>query len=362
MAHAPERRGRYRHAGKRRAAKRRRFYRGRTMSVFAVLAVLLLGACTSLAVYYNMQLGDVDRISALKNDARRPELAADARGALNILLMGIDNGDNGTTVKQELADGDWTPGAFRSDTLMILHITRDHDAAYLVSIPRDSYVPIPGYGHSKINAAFSYGGPLLTQRTVEKLTNVRIDHLAMIDWSSFKDLTTALGGVQITIPQTFTDTHNHRTWEEGTYNLKGAKALQYVRTRYGLTNGDFDRIQRQQNFLRAMLHKMLSQDTVSNPIKLTNVLKVLTDNLTVDSGFSAGEMRDLALSLRGLHGNDVEYLTAPWASYATRDGESVVRLDKVEAKALFSAVRHDHIDHYLKKYGGDTLPKASKVN
>src|SRR5262245_4638670 len=167
MAHAPERRGRYEHAGKRRAAKRRRFYRGRTMTVFAVLAVLLLGACTSLAVYYNMQLGDVDRISALQDDARRPELAADAKGALNILLMGIDNGDNGTTVKQELADGDWTPGAFRSDTLMILHITRDHKAAYLVSIPRDSYVAIPGHGHSKINAAFSYGGPPRTARPVE---------------------------------------------------------------------------------------------------------------------------------------------------------------------------------------------------
>jgi len=330
--------------------------------VFAVLAVLLLGACTSLAVYYNMQLGNVDRISALENDSRRPELAADARGALNILLMGIDNGDNGTTVKQELADGHWTPGAFRSDTLMILHITRDHKAAYLVSIPRDSYVEIPGYGHDKINAAFSYGGPLLTQRTVENLTDVRIDHLAMIDWSSFKDLTTALGGVQITIPQTFTDDHNHRTWEKGTYNLKGAKALQYVRTRYGLTNGDFDRIQRQQNFLRAMLHKMLSQGTVSNPIKLTNVLKVLTDNLTVDEDFGPGEMRDLALSLRGLHGNDVEYLTAPLGSYDTENGESVVRLDKVEANALFSAVRHDNIDHYLHKYGGDTLPKADKVN
>jgi LCP family protein required for cell wall assembly len=362
MAHAPERRGRHRHRGKRRADKPSRFYRGRAAMAFAVMAVLLLGACTSLAVYYNMQLGDVDRISALSNDSRRPAQAAGTEGALNILLMGTDNGNSGTSIKQELADGQWTPGAYRSDTLMILHITRDHDAAYLVSIPRDSYVPIPGHGHDKINAAFSYGGPLLTQRTVEKLTNVRIDHLAMIDWSSFKDLTTALGGVQITIPQTFTDTHNHRTWEKGTYNLEGAKALQYVRTRYGLTNGDFDRIQRQQNFLRAMLHKMLSQGTVSNPIKLTNVLKVLTDNLTVDATFSPGEMRDLALSLRGLHGDDVEYLTAPLGSYDTENGESVVRLRKKESDALFSAVRNDNIEAYLHKYGGDTLPDADKVN
>jgi LCP family protein required for cell wall assembly len=362
MAHATERRGRYRYRGRRRAAKPARFSRGRAAVAFAVLSVLLLGACTSLAVYYNMQLGDVDRISALGDDARRPEEAAGTEGALDILLMGTDNGDNGSSIKEELADGRWTPGSHRSDTLMILHITADHDSAYLVSIPRDSYVPIPGHGRDKINAAFSYGGPVLAQRTVETLTNVRIDHLAMIDWSSFKDLTTALGGVRITVPQTFTDTHNDRTWHAGTYNLEGAKALQYVRTRYGLENGDFDRIQRQQNFLRAMLHKMLSQGTVSNPIKLTNVLKVLTDNLTVDDGFSSGEMRDLALSLRGLHGDDVEYLTAPLGGYDTVNGSSVVRLKKKESEALFSAVRSDNIEAYLHEYGGDTLPDADQVN
>ena len=193
MAHATERRGRarYQHAGKRRAAKRPRFYRGRAAAVFAVMAVLLLGACTSLAVYYNAQLGDVDRISALTDDGRRPAEVASAEGAMNILLMGTDNGNNGSSIKEELADGEWTPGSHRSDTMMILHITQDRDSAYLVSIPRDSYVKIPGYGHDKINAAFSYGGPLLTQRTVEHVTNVRIDHLVMIDWSSFKDLTTA---------------------------------------------------------------------------------------------------------------------------------------------------------------------------
>jgi LCP family protein required for cell wall assembly len=305
----------------------------------------------------------VDRITALSDDRSRPsEVGGQAAGAMDILLMGTDNGGHGHSIKEELADGEWTTGSFRSDTMMILHITADRDGAYLVSIPRDSYVKIPGYGHDKINAAFSYGGPLLTQRTVENLTNVRIDHLAMIDWASFKDLTTALGGVQVTIPETFTDTHNDVTWEKGTYDLEGAKALQYVRTRYGLENGDFDRIQRQQNFLRAMLHKMLSQGTVSNPVKLTNVLEVLTDNLTVDENFSPGQMRDLALSMRGLHGEDVEYLTAPLGAYDTVDGQSVVRLERKESNALFAAVRHDNIEHYLHKYGGERLPSAKAVN
>jgi LCP family protein required for cell wall assembly len=359
LAHATERAGRYR--GKRRAPKPARFYRSRAAMVAALLAVLVVGACGSLAVYYNVRLGDVDRIGALADLNGRPERAEGAAAnAMNILLMGTDNG-NGSSIKEELADGQWESGAHRSDTIMILHITADRDGAYLVSIPRDSYVPIPGHGRDKLNAAFSYGGPLLAQRTVEGLTDVRIDHLAMIDWASFKDLTTALGGVPITIPETFTDPKNDRTWEAGTYNLQGQEALNYVRTRYGLENGDFDRIKRQQNFLRSLLRKTLSQGTVSNPVRLTNVLEVLTDNLTVDEDFSVEKMRDLALSLRNLRGDDVEYLTTPLGRYDEVDGQSVVRLQRKESQALFTAVRQDDIEAYLRQYGGERLPAAGSV-
>jgi LCP family protein required for cell wall assembly len=360
MSHVTEKPGKYR--GKRRAAKPAHFVRSRAAMAVALLAVLTLGACGSLAIYYNLQLGDVDRITSLADDDRRPKRVEGAGDALNILLMGTDNGNAGNSIKEELADGEWSSGAFRSDTIMMLHITADREGAYLVSIPRDSYVKIPGHGHDKLNAAFSYGGPLLAQRTVENLTDVRIDHLAMIDWESFKDLTTALGGVPITVPETFTDTQEDITWKEGRYNLEGERALAYVRTRYGLENGDFDRIQRQQNFLRALLHKTLSQGTVSNPIKLTNVLEVITDNLTVDESFSVGEMRSLALSLRDLRGKDVEYLTAPLGRYDTVNGQSVVRLKRKESEALFDAVRHDDIESYLREYGGDTLPDAKSVN
>jgi LCP family protein required for cell wall assembly len=364
LAHATGRGGRPgKYRGSRRAPKPAPFglRRGRLGVAGALMAVLLVGACGSLAVYYNMQLGDVDRISSLRNHAARPEVSSQATGALNILLMGTDNGNSGTSIQQEMADGDWNSGSFRSDTLMILHITKERDGAYLVSIPRDTWVRIPGHGKDKINSAFSIGGPLLAQRTVEELTEVRIDHLAMIDWSSFKDLTTALGGVPITIPETFTDPHNNRTWKKGTYNLEGARALAYVRTRYGLEDGDLDRIQRQQNFLRAMLHKMLSQGTVSNPIKLTNVLEVLTDNLTVSQSFSVSEMRDLALSLRGLRGHEVEYLTAPLGSYDYVDGQSIIRLEKGESRDLFKALRLDNIRTYLREYEGESLPKAKNV-
>jgi LCP family protein required for cell wall assembly len=355
VTHATERAGR--HRAPRAGLLPARTLRSRVALVAGALALLLVGACGSLAMYYNGRLGDVDRITSLGDAASRPERQSEA---LNILLMGTDNG-NGTSIKEELADGEWESGSHRSDTLMILHITADRDAAYLVSIPRDSYVPIPGHGRDKVNAAFSYGGPLLAQRTVEGLTDVRMDHLVMIDWASFKDLTTALGGVPITIPETFTDPKTDRTWEEGTHHLQGQEALAYVRTRYGLENGDFDRIKRQQNFLRALLRKTLSQGTVSNPVRLTNVLEVLTDNLTVDASFGVGEMRDLALSLRSLRGDDVEYLTAPLGRYDEVGGQSVVRLKPGESQALFETLRRDDIRSYLRRFGGERLPGADAV-
>ncbi|MPZ62616.1 MAG: LytR family transcriptional regulator [Propionibacteriales bacterium] len=337
--------------------------RHKVTTILLGLFVLVAGSCGSLALYYNIKLGEVDRIAALGDDVHRPDKAdGDAARALNILLFGTDNG-NGSSIKEELADGEWAVGAHRSDTIMIMHITADRKSAYLVSIPRDSYVKIPGHGMDKINAAFSYGGPHLAQQTIERLTDVRMDHVAIIDWASFKDLTTALGGVEVTVAETFTDTHNDVTWEKGTHNIEGEKALQYVRTRYGLDEGDFDRIKRQQNFLRAMLHKMLSQGTVSDPIKLTRVLEVLTDNLTVDEEFSPGIMRDLALSLRGLRGGDVVYLTAPQAGYGeTEDGQSIVKIDRKESKALFAGLRDDDIESYLRRYGGDRLPDRQSVN
>jgi hypothetical protein len=101
---------------------------------------------------------------------------------------------------------------------------------------------------------------------------------------------------------------------------------------------------------------------VSNPVRLTNVLEVLTDNVTVDEEFDVGEMRGLALSLRGLRGDDVEYLTAPLGRYDEVDGQSVVRLKRRESWALFDAVRKDDIASYLRRYGGDQLPAPGSVD
>lgn len=336
--------------------------RHKVVAILAGLLGLLVAAVVGFGVYLNAQLGDIARFdSALRPQQRAPQPEGPAAQASNILLLGTDHG-NGRSIEAELADGNWSPGAFRSDTIMVVHIPAEHDRAYLVSLPRDSYVPIPGHGRQKVNAAFSYGGPDLAVRTVEKLTGVYIDHVAMIDWAGFKDLTRALGGVEVTIADTFTDPRNDRTWRAGTHHLQGLKALQYVRTRYGLAEGDLDRIDRQQNFLRAVMTKTISRNTLANPIKLTNLLHAITDATTVDSDFTPAEMRRIALNLRDLGPNDVEFLTTPIRGYATRgDAGSVVLLDRKESHALWRSVRTDNVNHYLTTYGGDRLPQADNI-
>jgi LCP family protein required for cell wall assembly len=352
--------------GWRRADKKRRFIsQHRALVALVALVALLLAGCGGWLYYLNYQLGNVQRVNASPKGHRPPKTQT---GALNILLGGSDNGADGSSISEDVKNNTWVPGEHRSDTIMILHITDDRQHAYLISIPRDSYVDIvdgngKDRGKDKINAAFSLYGPAGYVATIEHLTGLRMDHLAIIDWHGFKDLTTALGGVTVYIPKTFYDDSQKITWTKGYHTLEGKLALQYVRTRHGLPGGDFDRIKRQQNFLRELMKKTLSDGTMSNPIKLTNVLKAITSNLTVDDQFSSGEMRSLALSMRGLTSDDVTFLTAPWSGYGTTsDGQSIVELNKKECHALWKAIGNDDIQAYIDKYGGDTLGKAQNVN
>jgi LCP family protein required for cell wall assembly len=344
-------------AGKRKLVKPRGFIR-RHVILCSVIAVVALGATAAggWVLYLNNMLGNVDKVGLTVDEENRPPPTHGEE--LNILLAGADNGE-GPSIAEDVDAGQWDPGSHRSDTIMILHIPADREGAYLVSIPRDSYVKIYDehgeYAYKdKINAAFSLYGPSGYLSTVEHLTGLRMDHLAIIDWKGFKDLSSALGGVEVYIPETFYDSSQKITWQEGTHQLEGLEALQYVRTRHGLTNGDFGRIARQQNFLRSMMGELLSQGTVTNPLKLTSAMRAITDNLTVDDDWSGSGMRDLALQLRNIRTGDVTFLTAPMAGYATTpDGASVVNLDDVQCKALWKAIADDDIDSYLKKYSGE---------
>ena len=192
----------------------------------------------------------------------------------------------------------------------------------------------------KINAAFSYYGPNGTISTVEHLTNVRMRHLAIIDWAGFKDLSRAVGGVPVYIPRRSTTPARRSSGRPAQQTLEGKKALAYVRTRYGLQNGDFDRIARQQNFLRAMMKKMLAKGTMRNPVKLTRTLSALTQNLTVDDEWNSGDMR-AARAVAARHAGQGRHLPdRPGAGTETVPGlGSIVRLQPDKMTELFTAMK-----------------------
>ena len=344
------------------------FRRHLALTALAAIFVLLAGAAGGYLWWLNHQFTNIKRIDVgIETDPKKEGSDNEKKYPLNILVLGADHGDVGQSVADDLEDGKWTPFEHRSDTIMLVPIPADRNTVELVSIPRDTWTKIDGYpsdgSYAKINAAFAYGGPSLAVKTVQDLTGITIDHLAIIDWAGFKDLTTALGGVRVYVPETFYDESQRTTWEQGWQTLAGERALQYVRTRYGLDDGDFDRIHRQQNFMRETMSKLLSQGTTRDFITLGKVVKVITSNLTVDDSWDTDEIRSLAWSLRDLGTGDVDFLTAPLGRYDTSaDGQSIVRLAPEKSEALFKAVKHDNVDSYLKKYPRAELPGKTSVN
>jgi LCP family protein required for cell wall assembly len=348
--------------------KRRGFVRRHwVMTSLIVALVLVAGSAGGYWYWINHELSSVKRVyvGTIDHNVHPAGQPHEKDRALNILLLGADNGRDTQSVSDDLKDGHWTKFTHRSDTLMIAHIPADRKSVQLVSIPRDTWVKIKGYpyagGYGKINAAFAYGGPSLAVQTVQQLTGIQIDHMAIIDWAGFKDLSTAVNGVRVYIPRTFYDDSQRLWWRKGWHTFEGQEALAYVRTRHGLANGDFDRIARQQNFIRATMSKVLAQD--HNPMAVTRIVRVMTRYLTIDKGWDNGEIINLALSLRNVKDQDVQFLTAPLGTYAmSADGQSIVRLDPKQSRELFRDIKTDHISKYLHKYPDAVLKGKKSVS
>ncbi|MEP6814295.1 MAG: LCP family protein [Marmoricola sp.] len=329
----------------------------RHKAITALLTVFVLVGASVLAVafYLNHEIGNIPRIDLNLPAANRPAAPSGKyQQSMNILLAGADNGDaGGETIAQTVKKGTWSPGVHRSDTIMVLHLTSDRRHAYLISVPRDTYTGIDGYGMQKINAAFSFGGPSLYVQTLEQFTGLRMQHLAIIDWNGFRDLSTALGGVRVYVAKNTYDSSSSKIiWSQGYTTLEGERALAYVRTRHGLSNGDFDRIQRQQNFMRAALSQAASKGSLTNPIRFKNMLHAITTNLTVDSEFSNSDIRSLAWSLRQLRPKDITFITSPMKRFDQNASGDVIIPDLAKTRELFGDVATDDLGVYVSKYGG----------
>ncbi|TDC61505.1 LytR family transcriptional regulator, partial [Actinomadura sp. GC306] len=317
------------------------------IGVFAALVVAGIGGLVwQRQSSYN---GNIDRIEGVMPEKGAARPGPNVEGTENWLLVGSDSREQNTT---GAGNRTWKPGQQRTDTIMLLHLPADRKKAYVISFPRDAWVEVPGYGNQKINAAFSYGGPKLLIETVEHLTGIRIDHYGAIDFEGFKSMTDALGGVTVNIKETVYDPARKKQWTAGKQRLDGEEALLFVRQRYNLPNGDFDRIKRQQAFLGALAKQAADRGTLTNPLKLDRFLSALTKSISVDEGVSAGDLRSLALSMRNVRASDVMFMTTPHRGTGSRARQSVVFLDPVKARALFNAVKSAHMAEYVSQNGG----------
>jgi LCP family protein required for cell wall assembly len=312
---------------------------GLVLALFAGAAGTVWWMADSLNANIAREKNVFDR-SGLTDAGARPATEAAAGKALNILLVGTDTRGGASTGSGNDADFEAQRGN-RTDTMMIMHIPSDRSAVQAVSLPRDSWVPIPGHGKAKINAAFSWGGPKLLVATVENLTHIRIDHYVAIDFDGFKAMVDALGGVDVTLAEATHDPAQNVSFAKGVNHLDGKRALQFVRQRHGLVRGDFDRVVHQQQLLAAIAAKVMDRGVLQHPLQTKALLEAMTRTMTVDDGFSFTDMMSLGTSLKGLGTGDLEFRTVPTTGTGWREKQSVVLLDTARDAQLFKAIRSD---------------------
>jgi LCP family protein required for cell wall assembly len=340
---------------RRRQKKRAR----RTLLVALSLLLVLAGLIGGLVYYFGSQL-DYERIPDAFDipETERPQKEVDGRQVqtgTTFLLAGTDRRSEELTTGEGAQSPTWLPGAQRSDAILVAHVTEDGKAAYVVSIPRDSWVDIPGYGMNKVNAAFSFGGPSLYVQTIEQLTGTRIDHLGVVDWNGLIQLVDVLGGVELTFNQ---DTvARNRTWPAGTHQLSGEEVRDYVGERYRLPRGDFDRVERQQNVLRALGADMIEEGVTRDPGKALDVATATRELVSLDESLTIPRMVRLALEMRGLRPDNVTFITVPTTGTGFEGDQSVVYLNERAQKGFWKAFRTDSLDEWIEENGARTTPE-----
>jgi LCP family protein required for cell wall assembly len=223
-----------------------------------------------------------------------------------------------------------------------MHVPKSGPTA-LISLPRDSYVPIPGHGKNKINAAFSFGGPKLLIQTVEGVTGLRVDNYVEIGFGGFASIIDSVGGVQMCLPKAMKDAKAHINLPKGCQQLDGTNALGYVRARYSDPLGDLGRVQRQRAMIGAVASKAVSPATFLNPFRYYNLSTAGADALAVDKNTSPIDMAHFALGMKAVAGGSGGVtLTVPisTSSLSTPAGVAV-KWDTAKALALFKALKED---------------------
>lgn len=325
--------------------------------VFAGALVLSVAGAGWAYWHLNQNIRSVDINSALGDDrppkiVSTPSASSSASatplpsGALNILVLGSDSRSG----EENAALGGGSSSGARSDTAMVVHIDEGRTAATVVSIPRDTLVTRPSCPTSSggttsvayssmFNSAYSVGGPVCAVKTVESITDVRMDHFIEIDFAGFADLVDALGGVTVTTEEDIDDDDSHLHLKAGEHHLDGTQALALARTRHGIGDGsDLGRIGLQQTLVKALLEQISSTDLLTDPAKLYKVADAVTGSLTTDTGLdSLTELMSLGQSLKSLPSDALKTVTMPVVPAAS-DANRVVA-EEPEASELWASLR-----------------------
>lgn len=295
--------------------------------VFGCLGWLIVIALVFMVAFTLWTDSRLTRIDALPSEQVTPT------SGTNWLLVGSDSRQGLTEEQQaELGTGG-DVGVGRTDTIMLLHIPAS-GKAQLVSIPRDSYVDVPGFGMDKVNAAFTYGGPQLLTQTVEQATGLHIDHYAEIGMGGLANVVDSVGGVEICVKEPINDPLAGIDLQAGCQKLRGPDALGYVRTR-ATAMGDLDRVERQREFFAALLDKATSFSTIGNPFKAVSLVNHTADSFIVNEKDHVWHLARVALSMA----SGVETKTVPIGGFQDTVVGNVVLWDDAEAQALWDSLR-----------------------
>lgn len=310
-------------------ARRPRRKRPRILTILGLVVVAMLAYLIGVPVVAASGMKKVDAAPA----GARP---SDQPGQL-FLLAGSDSRE-GLTPEERSKLGTGSTEGQRTDTIMLLYIPPSGKPA-LISVPRDSFVEIPGHKKNKINAAYAIGGPKLLTETIEQSTGLRVDGYAEIGFGGFVNMIDAVGGIEMCLKEPIKDKDSHLDVPAGCQTMDGVTALGYVRMRKADPRGDLGRVERQRQMLAALAKKLATPMTVINPVRYWSVTHAGASSLTTGNDTGVVDLARLGFGFMGIAGGDGLTLTVPIANSAahTSAGSAVLWNEK-RAKEMFDAI------------------------
>jgi LCP family protein required for cell wall assembly len=322
-----------------------------------VAAVLVVGVLVAYEKYRGVW-DSIHRVTIGDLGKRPPKYT----NAVNLLVFGDDSRGGLTLRQQRMLHVGRNQGENNTDTIMIVHISPGRHLVTVMSIPRDTVVPVyscakgpswPGQqpspgGTERINSVFAAGGPSCLWKTVEQQTGIRLDHFVELGFGGFVHVINDMGGVNVCVPFTVRNWRSGLRLTKGQHRVNGTTALAFWRTRENIgTGSDLQRIQRDQFLMSQLFKGVLHSRLLSSPSKLLSVISDAAKAMTTDEGLSQTDILHIAQSLRGLSGKEVQFLTAPNKTDPANLAE--VEFEQPRARQMFEAIAHDK-----------TLPKPSR--